>query len=247
MHVGVSSLSFSTRGGRSHYGTSVHGDINVVPPNTSSRWEIMDEDSALVVVVPQSVLETAAKEMEADAARVTIRNVFCVRDPQIETVCWALKSELQSGCTSGRLYTDSLVTAITARVLSRYSSLARPEPGPARGLGGFELRRVLDYIEANLSVNLSLLDIAAFAGYSPSYLNTAFRKSLGIPIHEYVVRRRLDRARTLLATSTESITRIALDCGFAHQSHLARHMKRILGILPGEVRRSAKTLRRNGD
>jgi AraC family transcriptional regulator len=251
VHLGASSRSFCTRGGQSHYGTAVHGDINIVPPHTSSRWEIMEEDSALVVVVPQPVLAAAAKALDADPARVHIRNVFCLRDPQIETVCWALKSELESGCASGRLYTDSLVTAITARVLSRYSSIARPgqdhEKRPVRGFGGLELRRLLDYIEANLAVNRSLADIASFAGYSTSYLNTAFRQSTGMAIHEYVVRRRLERARTLLATSTQSITRIALDCGFAHQSHMARHMKRVLGLLPGEVRRNAKALRINGD
>jgi len=250
IHVGASSLSSCTRGGQRHYGTSVHGDINIVPPNTASRWEIMEKDSALVLAVPQSVLDAVAKDLGADPARVNIRNMFCLRDPQIENVCWALKSELESGCTSGRLYTDSLITAITARVLSRYSSIApRPEQEqrPARGLGGFELRRLLAHIEANLAVNLSLGEIASFAGYSASYLNTAFRQSVGMAIHEYVVRRRLDRARTLLATSTQSITRIALDCGFAHQSHMARHMKRVLGLLPSDVRRNAKTLQPNGD
>lgn len=242
VRVGEPALSSCTRGGRSHYGTSVHGDINIVPPGTPSRWEIIQgTDRALIIVVPQAALDTAAQENDVDPHRVDIRNMFCLRDPQIENIGWALKAELECGSISGRLYTDSLVTAITARVLSRYSSIAGPENGSNRGLSGFELRRLLAHIEDHLTLNLSLTDLALFAGYSTSHLNAAFRRSVGMPIHEYMVRRRLDRARNLLTTSSQSITQIALECGFAHQSHMARHMRRVLGVSPREFRRDAKT------
>lgn len=242
MHVGNAAVSSCTRGGQSHYGTALHGDINIIPPGTPSRWEILKEDdTALVVGVPPTMLEMAAKEAGVEPGRVDIRNVFGLRDPQIQAICLALMAELDSGGASGRLYTDSLVTGITARVLSRFSSL-QAQPGARHGgLSGYDLRRLLAYLESNLASNLPLSDIALFAGLSTSHLKTVFRQSVGMPIHEYVIQRRLDRAKILLATRPQSITEIALECGFAHQSHMARHMRRVLGVSPREFRRRAKT------
>ena len=242
MHVGKAAVSSCRRGGQSRYGTTVHGDINIIPPDTPSRWEILEEDdTALIVGVPPSILEMAAKDLGVEPGRTNIRNVFCLRDPQIQAICFALKAELESGATSGRLYTDSLVTGITARVLSRYSSLQPPPEARYRSLSGYDLKRLLLYLESNLVFNLSLSDIASYVGLSTSHLKTVFRESVGMPIHEYVIQRRLDRARTLLATGSQSITDIALECGFTHQSHMARHMRRLLGVSPREFRRNSKS------
>ncbi|HYM00985.1 MAG TPA: AraC family transcriptional regulator [Blastocatellia bacterium] len=245
MHVGEAAVSSCRRGGQTHFGTTVHGDINIIPPGTPSKWEIQKaNDTALVVWAPPTILEAAASEAGVELGRVDIRNVFGLRDHQLQAICFALKAELGSGATSGRLYTDSLVTAITARVLSRFSSLQGSfEQDRTRGLSGYSLKRLLAYLESNLDLNLSLRDIAAFAGLSTSHLKTVFRQSVGLPIHEYVIHRRLDRAKNLLADSSRSITEIALECGFAHQSHMARHMRRLLGVSPREFRRISKPAR----
>jgi AraC family transcriptional regulator len=108
-------------------------------------------------------------------------------------------------------------------------------------MAGLELRRLLDWLEDNLALDVSLSTIAAFLGFSKSHLNATFRQAMGIPLHEFVVRRRVDRAKELLVNGTQPITEIALECGFAHPSHMARHMRRILGISPSDLRRAAKS------
>ena len=60
---------------------------------------------------------------------------------------------------------------------------------------------------------------------------------MGVAVHQYVIQRRVERAKTLLLRDETSITQIALEAGFAHQSHLARHMRRVLGLPPRALKR----------
>jgi AraC family transcriptional regulator len=94
----------------------------------------------------------------------------------------------------------------------------------------------VSYIEANLSQDISLGDIAAVAGVSVSHFKSLFRESVGLPAHQYLIRRRVERAKSLLYEGKLSVSQIALETGFAHQSHLAHHMRRLLGVSPKKLR-----------
>ncbi len=85
-----------------------------------------------------------------------IRNRFQIRDVQLENICWALKSEMESNYPSGRLYMDSLAVSIASRLVSTYSSMAYRPVEQNRGLGGRRLKQTLSYIEIIVSEDLSL-------------------------------------------------------------------------------------------
>jgi AraC family transcriptional regulator len=74
------------------------------------------------------------------------------------------------------------------------------------------------------------------AGLSVSHFKTVFRKSLGTPPHQYLIRRRVERAAMQLRRGRIPIEQIALENGFCHQSHLALHTRRVLGLTPQELR-----------
>jgi AraC family transcriptional regulator len=95
---------------------------------------------------------------------------------------------------------------------------------------------VFDYIEDNLAENISLGDLAAVVGLSVSHFKVLFREATGISAHQYLIRRRVERAKNLLGESELSISQIATETGFAHQSHLSRHMHRVLGVSPRTLR-----------
>jgi AraC family transcriptional regulator len=118
---------------------------------------------------------------------------------------------------------------------SAFLAGAANTPNAKGGLSGRRLRQLIGFIEDNLGSNLSLETIAQAVGLSASHCKTAFRASLGQPIHQYVIQRRIERARTLLCEGKQSISQIALETGFAHQSHLAFHMRRVLGVSPGSL------------
>ena len=75
------------------------------------------------------------------------------------------------------------------------------------------------------------------AGISVPHLKVLFRRSFDLPVHQYVIRRRVEHARRLLANGDLPISQVALSAGFAHQSHLAHAMKRILGMTPAGLAR----------
>jgi AraC-like DNA-binding protein len=110
---------------------------------------------------------------------------------------------------------------------------------PSRGgLPPRALRRVQDYIDAHLNEGIELEELAATAGLSLHYFARAFKTSMGVPPHGYVLQRRVDKARDLLVQTDRSIADIALAAGFSDQSHLARHFRQSLGISPSAFRRS---------
>jgi AraC family transcriptional regulator len=236
IHMGASVHIGCRRGGKYHCGLSVHGDIDIIPPDTPSRWELREKDTSFIIRVPTRTLSLVAGESGIDPARVEIVNRFQMRDPQMEHIGWALKAEMEANYSSGQLYLDSLGTAMAACLVNRHSSVSRAARLHSQGMSGYRLRQVLSHIEYNLSRELSLKEIAGVAGVSVSHCNAAFRKAVGMPVHQYVIQRRVDHAKTLLAEGNLSISEIAVETGFAHQSHLAYHVRRLLGVSPLSLR-----------
>ncbi len=237
IHVGPSVHIACDRGGQRHRGLSVHGDVDIIPAGTPSRWEMREKDTALILGLPPEVLRSVAAELRIDPDRAEVLNRFQIRDRQIEQIGWALKTEMEQGYRNGALYLDSLARALAVHLLHHHTSQTANGEARAGSLAGHRLKQVIAYIEDNLPHDLSLTNIADIAGLSVSHCNTAFRKAMGQPIHRYVIERRVERARNLLETSGLSISRVALDTGFSHQSHLAYHMRRLLGRPPRAFRR----------
>ena len=159
-----------------------------------------------------------------------------LRDSRIEHIAWALEAEQQAGFPSGRLYVDSLGVALAVHLLRSHSA-----PAEVRlGLSKAQLRRLTDYVEDHLDQDLSLEKLALVAEVSASHLKTLFKRSMGLPVHAYVIQRRVERAKALLLSGRRSVGEVALEAGFAHQSHLARCMRRILGVTPMSLVRAAR-------
>jgi AraC family transcriptional regulator len=238
IHVGRPVRLSCTRAGKSHHGTAIHGDVDIIPTETPALWENKDKDTALLCSLPPELLRSAAEGLDFDPARVEIRNRFQTRDTQIEHIGWALKAEMERGYPSGRLYVDSLAMALAVRLLQGHSSVGREPEMPRGAMQGHRLKRVLAFIEEHLGDDLSLEMISAVAGVSAPHCKVLFRRALGVPVHQYVIGRRIERAAALLREGRMPISQIAVDSGFSHQSHLARHMRRMMGVTPAALRAS---------
>jgi AraC family transcriptional regulator len=236
LHVGTSVAVDCRRGGERHRGTTIHGDLEIIPPNLGGIWELKARDTALVIGLKLHVLERVVEESGGDPSKLQVFNRFQARDPQIEHIGWALKAEMESGYPSGRCYTEALATGLASRIVRNHSSLARTGRAIKAAMPGRRLKAVLGYIEDNLGRDLGLGEIADVAGLSVSHFKTMFRKSLGLPPHQYLIRRRVERAAMQLRKGKMPIGQIALENGFCHQSHLALHTRRVLGLTPQELR-----------
>ena len=238
IHVGAASKLMCWRGGKQHSGMAVHGDIDIIPARTPMRWEMHDQnDTTLLLSLPQIVLRTVADESDLDSARIEIRDQFQIRDTELEAIIWAIKREIDMRYPSGRLYLDGLTLAVASRLVARHSSVTKHIEERHEGLDGRRLKQVLSFIEDQLAEDLSLEKIATIAGVSVSHLQTLFRISMGVTVHQYVIQRRVERAKVMLMQDELSMAEIALAAGFAHQSHMARHMRRMLGMPPQVFKR----------
>jgi AraC family transcriptional regulator len=243
IHVGPPARLKCRRDGKWHTGTAAHGDIDIVPAHTPSRWQMDDEnDMALLLSLPQCLLREVAESNGMDPRRMTLLNRYQVRDRDLEMICWTIQREMQNGYPSGRLYLDGLSLALGSRLVSRHSSLTAKDQSDRQSLSGKRLKDLLSFIEESLNRDLSLAELSKSAGMSASHLKQVFKKQMGLPVHQYVIRRRLERARSLLADDALSMAQIAAASGFAHQSHMARHMRRSEGISPSQLRRRTTEL-----
>ncbi|WP_394831473.1 AraC family transcriptional regulator [Pendulispora rubella] len=210
------------------------GQINVFPAGTAEEWFEDDASDMLHVRLPASLARLAAQEMGLDADRVGIASRCHVRDVQIEHIAWALAAEQRADSPSGLIYRESLGMALAVHLLAHHSAPAAPRTGLSQG----QLARVTEYIEAHLGEDVSLLRLARISGVSASHLRALFKRSMGIPVHEYIIQRRVERARALLSHGELPASQVALEAGFSHQSHMARCMRRILGVTPASIARA---------
>jgi AraC-like DNA-binding protein len=107
-----------------------------------------------------------------------------------------------------------------------------------QGLAPWQVRRVLAYIDANLDKSIRNKDLAAVARLSEFHFNVAFRNSVGDSPHEYIIRRRMERAQGLMLSTDAPLSEIAVECGLADQAHFTRLFRRVVGETPGAWRRA---------
>jgi len=214
-------------------GTRLHGQFCVVPAGSSTRWIVSAPAVSLLLrLQPAQLHETA--EALGHRGRVDLAPSIHVRDPQIERIGWMMQAEERDGAPSGQLFADSLAAALAARLIALQSA---PPTARVAALPAWRLRRVLAYIEAHLATDLRLAELAAVAGFSPSHFKLLFTRAVGMPVHRFVIERRVERARLRLLEGTASAIDIALETGFAHPSHMARCMRRVLGVTPTQLLR----------
>jgi AraC-like DNA-binding protein len=120
------------------------------------------------------------------------------------------------------------------------SASVTSEPGPRRAVSAlpkWRLKRVFEYVDNHISEQITLADLAATAGMSRMYFASQFRVATGVRPHEYVLRKRIERAQYLLLNTSASLVEIALSVGFQTQAHFTTIFKKIAGNTPLRWRR----------
>ena len=223
--------------GRHHHRQQAHGDIDVVPAGLDGWWEDDRDCTILRLTIRPELLHAAARELGRDPGTVSLTPKFQLRDPRLESIAWAIKAEIEAAIPSDRTYAEMLGMALAIRLVESDGQKRIETAGLSATLTSRQQRRLAEFIEDHIDQSLSLADLAAVAGLSVSHLKPLFRATFGMPVHKYVLTRRVERARLLLLAANMPIAQVALESGFAHQSHMAHWMRRILGLTPGMITR----------
>lgn len=234
MQVGRPLLVTSHCNGETLRRLQVPGDVKIVPPGVPRVWETEATTVKLSMYLSPVLMHSTAAEMGVNPDCIAIPPRLHVRDPRIEHIGWAVKAELESPEPLGRLYGESLGLALAAHLLRTYASASAPRWD--RRVSGRRLQRVLAYIQEHIAQELSLAQLAELVGMSPSHFKVVFKQSVGVPVHQYVIRTRVEHATNLIARERLPLSQVALQAGFANQSHMARCMKRLTGVTPNAVR-----------
>ena len=227
------------QGGRLVEGWSDPGTVNLSPANFCARWEADGSSHAIVVFIRDALLSRVILEnWGADPRSVEIVPQFLVRDPVIEAVVTQLAIEAGNDSPSGLPYAESACEFLAHHLIQRYSTLSKTPARPLGGLPAHRLKVVKNYIEENLGNPIALHELAGLARVSVRHFERAFRQSLGVPPHRYVLERRMSAARDLLLSHPKlNIEEIARQLGFSSSSHLSSAFVRRMGCSPATFRR----------
>ncbi len=169
---------------------------------------------------------------EIISPKVKLESHFRLRDPLIQQMGLALKTELEIAGKDSKLYADSMATALGAHLLQRYGlkdSVVKEYRG---GLTPYQLRIVIEYIQNHLDCDLTLNTLASLIEISPHYFASLFKQSTGLSPHKYITQRRLEKAKTLLRQRNLAISFICQEVGFKNQSHFTRVFRQHFKITP---------------
>lgn len=176
--------------GRVYEGCLTQGHINVLPANLPSRWcwkEQGEADVLHVYIAPEFLRDPAAEIGNVNPERIEVVNHLAASNLQLEYVGLALLQELATGCLSGRLFSESLATAIAVQLLQKYSATQLVIPEFKGGLPKYKLNQVVEYIYNNLEQDISLTALAELVDMNVHHFAKMFKQSMGIAPHQYVI------------------------------------------------------------
>ena len=213
------------------------GHTMFIPPNVEV-WGYAENSTSAVrdlrMRFDYSVIEHLLAE-ESDPKKWN-EPLFLLYDDRITRCAELLAKECGADRESPSLYGESLVTALLAALFtSPHTQVKAVQSGLAR----WQLRRVVEYMKANLLNDLRLNEVARVTGLSPSHFARAFKASIGLPPHRWLVEQRIHRAKWLMTKDRKPISVAANLAGFATQSHFTKAFRRVTGTTPRHWLRNA--------
>lgn len=241
MAVKATHVALSQSGRILHDGPVAAGMLQVSEPAQPLRGIFRAPCDVLRLYVPNAFLaECREAANECAYAGKLVPAAFSpsiFRDGVMEQLARALLSAEAEGGPFGPLYADGLSLAIVARLLALNCNRMQPRTRVA-ALAKWRLRRATDYVDAHLTEAVSLADLASASGLTCMHFAAQFRAATGLRPHEYLLRRRIERAQELLANTPLPLVDAALSVGFQTQAHFTTVFKRFVGQTPAQWRRA---------
>jgi AraC family transcriptional regulator len=210
------------------------GSIALMPVGSEPEgcWQ-GTADSLHIYLDPNLTARVATTSFELDVSHTAIPPLDALILPELRATMLAVDAELTTDGLGGPLMIESLryIFGLRRLVTRRDGILTRRK-----------LTTIVDYVMANLHRSPTLEQMAALVSLSPYHLARQFKAATGLPPHQFLITRRVERAQQILGgRGNLSLAEVAIGVGFSDQSQLCFHFKRVVGVTPGRFRASAKS------
>jgi AraC family transcriptional regulator len=234
--AGVPNL-YLARGGLTSHTTLHCGDVIITSAGGPTHWRHKEEAMAIILrLAPSYVDRVAVEDCAVHGQLPEIQDTVGKHDERIEEIAKQLLAGIESDPRASRLYIESLTHQLAMHLLRHYSAPGLTVGKPSLKLSQRKLCHAIEFIEANLSQDLTHSQLAAAAAMSPSHFAHAFRQATGLPPHRYVLNRRIEHAKTLLRHTDLPITEIAQIVGCCSHSNFTALFHKATGVAPSHYR-----------
>jgi AraC-like DNA-binding protein len=204
------------------------------------RYVIDKPFHSLFFYIPRSALDGIAEQSSAPRIDELDCQVGVGHDDGIiRHIGASLQEGLRRPDEANQLFIDHMMLGLTAHVAQAYGGLQRVSAPARGGLAPWQAKRACERLESDLGGKLSLQKVAAELDLSVSHFSRAFRISIGLPPHQWLLHQRVKAAKQLMSVRDLPLTEIAMSAGFANQSHFTRVFSSIVGASPAVWRREA--------
>lgn len=221
-------------GGRIHRAASQPGNTMLMAAGQDSVWHCSDSIDELHVFLDPAIVDEVAQEM--GGPRFELLDGVAIVEPAIREISLRLLTEIESPGMGTRLFADTMARALALQLIRRRSTARFVETPGRMSMTARQLRAATDYIESHLGQDLSLESLSAAPAMSPFRFARAFKPTTAQSPRQYVIARRIERAKELLRSCGRDIAEIANLVGFSTQSHFTAVFHRHCGITPTRFR-----------
>ncbi len=226
-------------GGRTHRGHSLPGNVMLMTAGQSSVWACPTAIDELHMFLDPAIVDEVAQEIGAKPVGL-IEGVGIV-DPGICEIARQVLGEIENPGIGTRLFADTMARTLALVLIRRHSTASGAETVQRIEMTARQLRQATNYIESHLDQDLTLDSISAAPEMSPFRFARAFRKATGQSPRQYVIARRIERAKELLRSSDTDIVEVAHQVGFSTQSHFTTVFGRRCGTTPKRYRETCRS------
>jgi AraC family transcriptional regulator len=222
-----------------HAGVARPNDMSFLDLRAGPVAHLDDPFRLLAFYVPRAAIAEVSTELGGKPASDFAYDPHrCVNDPIVASLGHSLAPFLGASNGINQLYVDHILLALRSHLAVTYAGLKAAPSQHRGGLAPWQRRRAQDLLHAHLTEGISLEKLAQSCSLSPSAFMRAFRKSTGLPPHQWLLARRVDRAAELMRSGERPLSEVALSAGFSDQSHFTRVFSQQMGVSPGAWRRS---------
>ena len=208
----------------------------IVPPDTQAKVVQTSPLEFLGLRIATQRVDRIATGLDPDWTG--LNDLFKTVDPALTTLCSEMRRAMIAEPLGSGAYLDSLTDAVVTRLVSAHLASTSETPTGPEILSPAMARRLAQTIEGRLEGSIRVADLAAEVGLSRAHFTRAFTRNFGSAPRDYILSRRIARARAMLTETDFSVSQIAMRCGFANPSHLTTAFQRELGLTPTSYRKA---------